>query len=341
MAAAPSPLPRYQQRDHIYVVGPPLLPASAPVPQLPNETPALVSLAPGAQVLGLPVTLDKDAPFVMRRRALRVRYDPTAASTVHNETGINQLLVRFTGHDHHYLQQSFVPQNLDGAFFGQFGAWKPIYPGVAYPAGGTFLIDIINNGPLTLTNVTLYFRGVKLYPWGVRPDYRYPKLMSSLPYAYAINQPTVSNQFGVIQSLGVSELRMHQVFHVADDADFVIRAMQTAPVFSNVTYEVFFQLRDFDSKPYSTGWVHLDVYGGQTMLPTNIEFPIGSAGHFITAVGAGAATPNLFFPEIYVPKNQILFYDILRQDSAFTGAPGAIAQDYPITMVGAKVFDRS
>lgn len=330
------PEPRYQQRDHIYVLGPPLLPTSAPVPQLPNETPALTSLAPGQQIIGLPVVLDKDAPFVLRRRALRVRYDTTITGT-QTETGINQLLVRFTGHDLRYLQEDFVPQNLDGAFFGQYGQWKPNYPGIPYPAGSSFLVDIINNGPLTLHNVTLYFRGVKLFPWGVRPDYRYPSTLATLPYAYPINPVTTSNQFGVIQSLGVNELRLQQVFQVKDDADFAIRAMQSGPVFSSVTFEVFLILRDFDSKPYSTGWVHLDVYGGQSSIPVQILFPTGTT--FITAVGAGASTPNVFFPEIYVPRNQLLFYDILRQDSAFTGI-GAVAQDYPITFIGAKVFDR-
>lgn len=331
------PDPKYQQRDHIYVVGPPLLPTSAPVPQLPNETPALTTLAAGAQIIGLPVTLDKDAPFILRRRALRIQYD-TSATGKQQETGINQLMVRFTDRDHAYLSQSIIPQNLDGAYFGQFGQWKPVFPGVPYPAGGTFLIDIVNNGTTTLHNVTLYFRGVKLYPWGVRPDYRYPKTMATLPYAYPINQVTPSNQFGVVQSLGVSEVRYSQVFQVKDDADFVIRSMATGPVFSDVTFEVFLQLRDFDQKPYSTGWVHLDVYGGQSAIPVQIQYPIGS-GHFITAVGAGASLPNVFFPELYVPKNQILFYDILRQDSAFNGI-GAIAQDYPITMVGAKVFSK-
>jgi len=336
----PVALPRFQQRDHIYVLGPPLLPTSSPVPQLPNETPVLSSLAPGQQIIGLPVTLDKDAPFVMRRRALRVRYDTAQAPFVHLETGINQLMVRFTGWDHHYLQQGMIPQNLDGAFFGQYGAWKPIYPGVAYPAGGSFLVDIVNNGPLTLTNVTLYFRGVKLFPWGTRPDYRYPEICSTLPYAYPINPVTTSNTLGVIQSLQVSELRLAQPFKVLNDADFVIRAMASGPVSVLSCFETFLILRDFDNKPFSTGWVHLDVYGGQTGQPATLEFPTGTTN--LTALGTGASMPNVWFPEIYVPKNQVLWYDILRQDSAFTqGGLNAVTQDYPITMVGAKVFDRT
>lgn len=329
------PEPRYQQRDHIYVLGPPLLPIGAPVPQLPNETPELSSLAPGQQIIGLPVTLDKDAPFVLRRRALRVKYN-TTAPTGQIESNINQLLVRFTNHDHRYLSTSFIPQNLDGAFFGQVGQWKVVYPGIPYPAGGSFWVDIINNGPFTITNLTLYFRGVKLYPWGVRPDYRYPSTMASLPYAYPINPVTTTNTLGVIQSLAVNDLRLQQVFQVKDDADFAIRSMATGPVLASNVYEVFFILRDFDSKPYSTGWVHLDIYGGQTMFPQQIQFPLG-ATQLITAVGAGAATPNVFFPEILVPRNQLLFYDILRSDTGFVAAT---TQDYPITMVGAKVFDK-
>jgi hypothetical protein len=334
-------LPRFQQRDHTYVLGPPLLPVSNPVPQLPNEYAVLSSLAPGQQILGLPVNLDKDAPFVMRRRALRIKYDVNATGASHLYTGINQIMVRFTGHDHHYLQQSPVPQNLDGAFFGLFGAWKPCFPGVAFPAGGTFWVDIVNNGPLTLTNLTLYFRGVKLFPWGVRPDYRYPEVMSGLPYAYPINSidPT-QNPYGLIQNLGVADQRLHQVFKVADDADFVIRAIATGPVAFITTFEVFLQLRDFDGKPYSTGWVHVDAYGGQT-TDRFFEFPSGAGSGFspgLAPYGTGASLPNVFFPEIYVPRNQILFYDILRLDSAFASA---VPQDYPITMIGQKAFDRT
>ena len=331
-------LPRFQQRDHIYTVGPPLLPVSNPVPQLPNEFPVLSSIAPGPQILGLPVTLDKDAPFVMRRRALRVKFDSTLSGTSHVYTGINQLLVRFTGHDDHYLQQSPVPQNLDGAFFGVMGAWKPMFPGVAFPAGGHFKIDIVNNGPLTLTNLSLYFRGVKLFPWGVRPDYRYPSVMSSIPYFYPINAVTSSNFLGVIQNLGITEARLHQVFQVQDDADFVVRAMATGPVLTQSTYEVFLILRDFDSKPYSTGWVHADVYGGNGVNSTFWQFPSGQG---VASVGTGPSLPNVFFPEIYVPRNQILFYDILRLDQAFTATMVANVQDYPITMIGAKSFDRT
>lgn len=331
--------PKFQQRDHIYTLGPPLIGST---PQFPNETPALSSIASGAQIIGLPVTLDKDAPWVMRSRALRTQYDSTAASTVHNQLpGINGLMVRFTGWDHHYLQQDHVPQNLDGAYFGQYGNWKPVYPGVAYPAGGSFLVDIINNSTSTITNLTLYFRGVKLFPWGVRPDYRYPNTMASLPYSYPINPISVANPYGLIQSLGVSEYRQRQRFQVLNDADYVIRGIQAGPGFNNFTYEVFLQLMDEDLKPYSTGWVHLDVLAGQSGLPTNLEFPIGAPGNFVTAVGTGASAPGLFYPEIYVPKNQFLYYDILRADSGFTGSPGAVTQDYPITWIGAKVFDRS
>jgi hypothetical protein len=336
-------LPRFQQRDHIYTLGPPLLPPSAPVPQLPNEYAVLSSIAPGQQILGLPVNLDKDAPWVMRRRAVRVKYDPTAGNLIHTQTGINQLMVRFTGYDHHYLQQSPVPQFADGGFYGLNGSWKWVYPGVSFPAGGTFWVDIINNGPLTLTNVSLYFRGVKLFPWGVRPDYRYPQVMSSIPYYYPISQVTSSNPLAVIQNLGVTEARLHQVFQIQDDADFAIRAMATGPNNLPVCFEVFLQLRDFDDKPYSTGWVHVDAYGGQSYLiipAQDLQIPIGTTT--VIPFGTGASAPNVFFPEIYVPRNQILFYDILRLDSAFVGGPqGAVPQDYPITMIGAKAFDRT
>ena len=332
-------IPRFQQRDHIYTVGPPLLPVGAPVPQLPNEFSVLSSLAPGQQILGLEVTLDKDAPFVMRRRAMRVQYDLNQTQGFHLQN-VPNLMLRFSGQDKHYLQQTHVPQNLDGAFFGQLGVWKPVFPGVAFPAGGSFLIDIINNSNITLTNLSMYFRGVKLFPWGTRPDYRYPAVTSLLPYYYTIAQPNpTSNPFGVIQNLAVTDIRQSQVFQIQDDADYVIRAMASGPVPTNqiTPFEVFFILRDFDQKPFSTGWVHLDVYAGVNQ--NNIIFD--AAGSATQAWGTGASIPNLFFPEIYVPRNQVLWYDIMRLDSAFAPSQTPAVIDYPITFIGSKAFDRT
>jgi hypothetical protein len=83
--------------------------------------------------------------------------------------------------------------------------------------------------------------------------------------------------------------------------------------------------------------VHLDVYGGATQ--NNIIFDL--AGSTVQAIGTGPSIPNVFFPELYVPRNQVLFYDIMRLDAAFPPSQMPAVIDYPITFIGAKAFDRT
>jgi hypothetical protein len=70
---------------------------------------------------------------------------------------------------------------------------------------------------------------------------------------------------------------------------------------------------------------------------SQVTYPSGTS--FVAPVGPGASSPGLWFPEIYVPFQRYLVYDVLRTDSAFV-AQGAVAQNYPIAFIGAKVFEK-
>jgi hypothetical protein len=311
--------PRFQQRHQDYVIG-------------PNQIPALASVTANTTLTGIPFHLDEDAPFLLRGRAFRVRYDTSTSN--HRQTGINQVQLRFTGPDQNFLATDPVPSNIDMAFAGQCGNFLRVYPQIPYPAGGTINLDIVNNGAATLTNLTFYFRGVKLYPWGVRPGYTYPPRFSSLPFVYPISPVTAANTQGVIQALGVAETRLKQPFTVKPDADFVLRAIQAGRSFTQVTWEIFLVMRDADGKAYSNDYVHLDVMAGSSGNP--IQYPTGT-GFLNGPIGAGASSPGLFFPEIYIPRNRVLQFDIQRADTPFVGQ-GAVTQDYPVNLIGAKVF---
>ena len=52
-------------------------------------------------------------------------------------------------------------------------------------------------------------------------------------------------------------------------------------------------------------------------------------------MGPGPASPGLLYPEIYVPKNNLLYIDVLRADVAYAGAAQV---DLPIAFLGMKVF---
>jgi hypothetical protein len=124
---------------------------------------------------------------------------------------------------------------------------------------------------------------------------------------------------------------VRSIFRPKPDSDFVLRGIQAGPSFSRTTYEVFITLMDENEKPYSNAPVHVDVLAGRSFMTA--AYPSGTS--VLAPIGTGASNPGLFFPEIYVPKTHILYYDLVRSDAGFAGAA---AQDFPVTFKGMKVF---
>jgi len=305
--------PPYQERHQDYVLG-------------PNQDSSLTSVAPG-QIISCTLQLDNDAPFILRGRAYRVKYDTLASRTQQN---LNQLALRYSGPLRDWRQQNFVPQNLVMPYGGQGGAWKGLRRQIAYPRGGVIQVDLINTGSANLTNLTLYFRGVKLFPWGINPAYTYPKRCKTLPFVYPIAPVTSVNPFGTVQNLGTAQTLILQIFQCQNDADFVLRYGQAGPSFSPQALEVGVILRDENQKAFSNDYVHYEVLFG----PCLGNFNCGGAT--IPAIGTGNALPSIFYPEIYVPRNHVLYYDITRADSGFAGA--ASIPNFPINLIGSKVY---
>ncbi len=314
--------PEFQQRHWDYVLGGPLLQS--------QFWPQLASVAGNAQIFKLALQTDPDAPFLLRSFAARVQYD--TSSTAHRQTGLNQLLFRFSGPNENYFQQVPTPLTLMTPFAGQMGNPLPLHRQVFYPARSTIFVDIINNGSTALTNLTFYFRGVKLFPWGVRRSYPYPAKMSQIPYTYLVGQS--SAQFPTLLNIPVTTPTQGTPFRfqILSDGDFVLRTLQAGPTASNTSWEVFLRLKDSDGYPYSNDFVHVDVLAGNATGPGSYE--TGNAS-FQGAIGTGPCAPGVIYPEIYLPNRQYLEYDVLRSDSSFGTAA---AQDFPIAFQGVKVF---
>ena len=307
--------PQFQERHQDYVLG-------------PNQDSRLASIAPGQVVTNIQLTLDNDAPFVLRGRAYRVQYDTLASRT---QVGLNDLSLRYSGPLRDFRQQTFIPQNLVMPYGGQGGAWKGLKSQVYYPAGAIIMVDLVNTSATnTLTNLTLYWRGVKLFPWGMNPAYTYPARCKVLPFVYPIAPVNSNNPNGVILDLLTSEIRTLQQFQCGNDADFVFRYGQAGPSYSPFPLEVGFILRDENQKAFSNDYVHYETLFG----PTLGNYPCG--GSTITAIGTGNATPSVMYPEIYVPKNHILYYDVQRSDSGFVGT--ATIPSFPVNLIGSKVY---
>ncbi len=303
-------MPAFQQRHHDYVLG-------------PNQDERLASVAAGELIKGIKLVVDSDAPFALRGRASRCAYSETLT-----QSGLRGLKVRWAGPTTDYRQQALIPQTVEMPNFGQFGCPKSIFPEVVFPASGVIRVDIENTGADAITDLTLYWRGVKLFPWGSVPAYSYPDKMAGLGFWYKQD----------ITDLDVSELRENIIFTVQPDADFVLRGGLCTPPFSadgRTFAEVFIQLKDFSKKPYSNDFVALNVMFGAGAFPAVI--PIGTTPSFMAPFGTGPCQPGLFYPEIYVPKDHQLLFDLQRSD----GSGGSNqAEDLAITWVGGKVFRR-
>lgn len=298
-----------------------------------QQFPGLASVAANQLIEKLSLQTDVDAPFLLRSIAARVRYDTSVSS--HRQTGLNQLQLRFTGPDENYLQQVTTPLTLMTPYGGQLGNPLPLHKQIVYPPSSTIFVDILNNGSTALTNLTLYFRGVKLFRPGVHPAPPYPAKCSLLNYTYLVGQS--SSQFPTLFNIPVTTPAAGSPynFQVTQDGDFVLRTIQAGPTASNLSWEVFLRLKDSDAYPYSNDFVHFDVLAGNSTGPAT--YPTGTS--FQTPVGTGPSVPGVFFPEIYIPNQRYLIYEVYRDDSAFAGQ-GAVAQDFPMTFMGAKVFAR-
>lgn len=299
----------------------------------PNQDGRLASVAAGQFIEGLVLHLDTDAPFALRSRALRIAY--TTGDGQGTQSGIQHILLRWADEKRQFRSQNLIRQTLVAPYYGQIGNPFPVYPQVVYPRGGQIMVDLLNDGATALTNVYLYFRGVKLFAPGAVRSYAYPSKFGALPFAYPVGRYSDTDGLTQIRSIAVTQGPLRQTLKIAGDADFVMRAMQAGNTFLDSVFEVFAQLRDEDEKPYSNDPVHLDILCGNSGISQ--IFPAGYSSAFVFPIAGGPNTPGLLFPEIYVPKNHLFYVDISRSDGAYARTS---AVDLPFTFIGQKVFQK-
>ena len=306
-----TPRPEFQERFFIYVLG-------------PNQDTRLTSVAAGQETQDILLKLDTDAAFVMTGRAVRTPF----TTATFNQSTLVGLKSKWADASKTFRFQDYVLESLQMAYYGQQGNPKPIGPGVLFPAGSVFRTDLRHTGANTIANLTYFLFGYKLFPWGSVIANAYPKDIAPQTFAY----PVFTSQ------LGVTETRQNQMFTVKTDADFVIRGGQSFPlssVASRTLAEVAIVLKDPDKKPYSNDYVPLDILFGCGNQPAII--PVGPTPSFTVPFGTGPQSMGLFYPEIYVPKNHQILYDIQRTD----GAGGSNqSEDLTFNLIGSKVFTK-
>ena len=331
------------------------------------------TLAAGDSVEDLPLPLDSDAPFVLRGRGGRIQNDPLTL-----QAGMNGLSTRYRDSENNYRSDGPVPWYLECPGNGYGGQWKPVHRPIVYPASGALLFSVFNTGPgaVDLTNLQFYFVGAKRFPPST-PFITYPeRIRGPLPFTYSYwsKNPTGLNLPYQNALLPASANIQNIPLTIQSDADFVLRSgqagihgVQAAPYWY---MELFITLRDALKKPYMNAPVHIDwLFGSghiapmvaaatgqpQYYLPNNIVNVFGSSPAPPNQPGfipgqtplSGNWHPGLIWPEIYLPANSQMYFDLLRNDSGFTSAPvlggGTTAVTPPeinlhISWQGAKVF---
>jgi len=323
-----TPTSRLIERHYDYVFG-------------PTQIPQFASVAAGATI-ETQLPLDSDGSFILRGRAMRVQYDGGGANRL--QTGLNHLLLKWSGPERNYQSQDYIRQSLLSPYFGQLGNPIPVWPNVQYPRNGIIRVALKNDGATALTNLTLYFRGVKLFEPGAVKSFTYPdkyvgaQVIPGVPFVYPQDFPLLPVTCGNFTGATSPPRRQAFVNHLGKppgDSDFVIRAGQAGMPFSATPVnEVFIKFLDEDEKPYSNDAIHVDVLFGNGGMPAT--YPAGT-GAAAAPIGCGPNSPGVFYPEIYVPKDHSMYLELSRNDSSYAGA---VPVTFPVALIGQKVFPR-
>ncbi len=301
-------IPNLQERFFIYVLG-------------PGQDSRLASVAAGATIQEVNLQTDGDAPFVLVGKSVRHAYTSDL-----DQAGLRGLKTRWSGPLKDYRQQEYILEALQCAYYGQMGNPKPIVPPIYYPSRSVLSLDLQNTGAGAISNLSFYFWGYKLFPRDAVPAYTYPRRFGSQTFAYPVP----------VTALGVNEYRYDQIFTVKPDADFVLRAGQGIKISSTeggrTLAEVAINLKDNHKQSYMSDFVPFDVLFGTGSFPAVI--PIGPTPSFMTPFATGPSQPGIIYPEIYLPRNYQLLYDLHRAD----GAGGSNqAEDFTFSFIGSKV----
>lgn len=278
---------------------------------------------PPGGLQNVPLQLDSDAPFLLRLVKTR------------NLAG-NGFRFR-TARDAYQSSQLRTDYLDNGLGVLTPGQGVIIYPEEVYPVNGTIVVDVGNATQAPLSNVRVLFRGSKIYQDAALAVSTYPARLSDLPYTYPVviaNVP-VTGSSKRVPGLNCAALLTNILSIKADGrADFVVRYLAADPFKLRIDggvnpppqqfTEVYVQLMDESRKYYSNEPIHIDdLFGRGSPL-------------------AASSTPNRFLPglltpEIYLPNQGALYFDVYRDDSALLNQ---FPVDIHFRFQGARVIPR-
>lgn len=279
------------------------------------------TLVANTQYPGIVLTLDRDAPFIMRGIAARMEWEDAETG----QDALSALYFRLKRANTSYTcpPSEWLPFLQFAECYGQGGNQGIIWPHETYPQGAVIEVDLWNNGAADLDGVQLTFRGVKR--WSAPRESLYPKNISRVlnwTRSVKVNSVGVSGPTAMINRFPLSP--------AVKDADFVLRHIQGGSVYAPTedfvnALNVWVALRDDQDKPYSNTPVDINILCGQGTM----------AGALANSAQFGPWHPGLFYPEVYIQRNQVFSMDIFRDDS---GVAEAETARIDFALGGIKVF---
>lgn len=285
------------------------------------------TLAANTKYPGIPLVLDPDADFIMRGMAARMTWDLSSG-----QNNLSQLYFKLKNKDTHYTSTDWIPFGTFARVYGQGGNPAPWWPHLNYPKKGVIEIDLWNNGANTLPGVQMVFRGVKRFP-NPRPSLYPQKISRTLNWTRSVK---IS---GVGVSGSTATVNRFALSPAITDADFVLRHIQAGAPYNPNAPSAFFTprnvwltLRDIDDYPYSNLPVDWNILAGQATM--------AAASGLTNSTQFGPWHPGLFYPEIYIRKNEMFTIDVVRDDSPYNGQSGLAAARIDLALGGSKVFSK-
>lgn len=270
------------------------------------------NLAGAAIFNSLPMDIDTDGPFALREIELQgVEWN----AEVGGNTGIlvPSVGIKFEDPAGRLLSQDFVASLGEFPYSGS-PIMTPVIPQIIYPTNSTINVWIQNTGTNLLPNARVIFRGVSLHAEGsvaCRPEY--PMRFQEVPYDYPVQVTLNSSPVN------------NTPLNINGDADFALRQILVSLVSGTVsaTEQYFLRLRDTAEKSYAS----LDLLALQVMA--NAPSTLASK---IDAPFFNADRPMILVPEIYIKKNQTIYFDIV--------ATPTFPQVLSVCFRGAKVYPK-
>lgn len=286
-----------------------------------------VPSVPASGLTDVPLQLDTDAPFALRLvRSRNLHQSLERGGSVISGWRFQTPRRQYQSSD---LRTDLVADPVRGLINPTRGV--VIYPQMIYPPGAQIVVDIGNNTGATITDAQLLFRGSKLFADGAIDAPTYPPRLAALPFTYQT----------IVRQVTAAETRTDLQLRVINDADFAYRCgvcdpfgllvdgQATSTFLVNVPQfqELYIQLKDEARKFYSNVPIHVNDLFGQAQ-------PVNAPNGNDQSV---AFFPGLLTPEIYIPRDHSLYFDVHRADNPANPTTGNPV-DLFFRFVGAKVF---